>query len=186
MEAPTLEQAKEYFKVLFERHYDGLTSYLNHKYGASLSIDSCKDVAQQVFIAFFELRTKRPDFRIKADAGTFRTFLFRCGMNLAINTINGTPFADASMPDIPAIDDIQEDDERAGNIKRFKPLFMSFLHEDAVTYDELFLLSGQYMHDVKYDILAKKTGLTAGAARVRCFRLLDRLRKYMHDHGLRF
>jgi DNA-directed RNA polymerase specialized sigma24 family protein len=186
MEARNPAEAARIYASLFTRHSDALLAHVLRGYGATLSRDTCKDIVQDVFAKLFEKRTTTPTFRIDADRGNFRTYLFRCGMNLALNVIQGTQHTIDDPVDLPADDDQPQNEERIANIAQYKLLFMRFLVDDPVIYDDLYLLSGQYMHDIGYDLLAEKTGLKSGTARVRCFRLLDRLRLYMHAHGLRF
>jgi hypothetical protein len=185
METASQPEANQLFTRIYLAYTDYVFGTVTKRFHESITREQLKTIVHDAFTRLFEKRVKDASFRIDPAQGHVGTYLVRTAWNLCLKAVTGK-----EVPLDAAVDvaDPPEEDrsETAGIIARYKLLFMRFLADEAIVYDDLFLFSGKHMHDVEYQILARKVFITNVNARVRTSRFTTKLRNYLLAQGLHY
>ena len=177
--ARTLAGNKEAFEWLVRRHQKPL---VNHLYRLTRLRDGAYDLAQEVFIKVYtSLGTFDPRYR-------FTTWLYRIASNCAIDhrrkkkpqtcSFSNPPGHEeqSSEPSLPGMDPTPHDMLRLQELRGRLDAAIEALPQN---YRHLILL--RHRHHLRYDEIARATGLPIGTVKNRIFRAREILKRELSD-----
>lgn len=176
----TLSGNREAFEQLVRRHQRPL---INHLYRITGQRDGAYDLAQEVFIKVYtSMASFDPRYR-------FTTWLYRIASNCAIDqrrkkkprtcSIN-PPSDDASDPGVePAVPGSEPDPHEMLRLRELQGRLDRAVEALPSNYRHLILL--RHRHYLRYDEIARATGLPVGTVKNRIFRAREILKRELKD-----
>lgn len=176
----TLSGNREAFEHLVRRHQRPL---INHLYRITGQRDGSYDLAQEVFIKVYtSMASFDPRYR-------FTTWLYRIASNCAIDqrrkkkprtcSIN-PPCDDASDPGVePSVPGSEPDPHEMLRLRELQGRLDQAVEALPSNYRHLILL--RHRHYLRYDEIARATGLPVGTVKNRIFRAREILKRELKD-----
>lgn len=176
----TLSGNREAFEHLVRRHQRPL---INHLYRITGQRDGSYDLAQEVFIKVYtSMASFDPRYR-------FTTWLYRIASNCAIDqrrkkkprtcSIN-PPCDDASDPGVePSVPGSEPDPHEMLRLRELQGRLEQAVEALPSNYRHLILL--RHRHYLRYDEIARATGLPVGTVKNRIFRAREILKRELKD-----
>ena len=176
----TLSGNREAFEQLVRRHQRPL---INHLYRITGQRDGAYDLAQEVFIKVYtSMASFDPRFR-------FTTWLYRIASNCAIDQRRkkkprtcsfNPPSDDASDPGVePAVPGSEPDPHEMLRLRELQGRLDQAVEALPSNYRHLILL--RHRHYLRYDEIARATGLPVGTVKNRIFRAREILKRELKD-----